>query len=58
MAYERAKKDLQKASQEITHLEESLYGKQAALDSVMEENEHLKAQLQAQVGRLTTALTE
>lgn len=48
-AYDRIQDELKKKSQKVRELEETMYGKQAALDSVIMENEELRARLDAMV---------
>lgn len=45
-ALERVQHELEKKSQKIRELEETVYGKQAALDSVIAENDDLRSRLE------------
>ncbi len=42
LSLERTRSQLNKAAHRITELEETLHGKQAALDSLVQENDELK----------------
>ena len=43
LSLERTRSELSKAAKRITELEETLHGKQAALDSLVTENESLRS---------------